>query len=765
MFLILLFGGIGAIYLRYTWLKIENEQVDSVLKISRSIEVSLPKEDIKALEAIPSDTGKPQYRFIKNTLKSIIRVNPEARFVYLYIKQNGKIYFLADSEDKGSKDCSPPGQEYSEAGIAYKQPFIDGRELVTKPSTDRWGTWISVLIPVKDEQTGKTIAVFAMDFNAKSWDKYLLFEEIESGTLILLLFSVLLISISIKAKNKSLRIEIAERKLTEQDRFQTQERSRHQRNAMVRIVGDEVISFGNLTDTFQRLTEEVADAIEVERTSVWLLSNDKSELQCISLFEKTANIHTSGTILKYADYPGYFSAINYESRISVNDAQNDPRTSEFVAGYLVPLAISSMLDAGIYLEGELMGVVCLEHTGEKRIWYPDEESFASTIASIVAQTVANNNRKIAEENLEESRERYRGLCEAAFESIFISEKGLCIEQNNTAEKMFGYTSEEAIGRYGTEWIAEEDREMVMRNMISGYEEPYEATAITKDGRKFPCILRGKMMHYKGKNVRVTSLTDNTEHKKAEEEILKLNRELDQRVKQRTAELEEANKELESFSYSISHDLHAPLRRLKGFVELFLDKRETPLSVDEQEYINFINISATEMEKLIEAILSFSRLNRSELKKTTVCSSLLVQQVIGFFNYEMQNRNITFNVESLPEIQGDEDLIRQVWTNLISNAIKYTSKKPQAVVDIGSISTENEITFFIKDNGAGFDMNYANKLFGVFQRLHSFKDFEGIGIGLANVNRIITRHGGRCSAESELEKGATFYFSLPIVQSS
>ena len=255
-------------------------------------------------------------------------------------------------------------------------------------------------------------------------------------------------------------------------------------------------------------------------------------------------------------------------------------------------------------------------------------------------------------------------------------------------------------------------------------------------------------------------TDITERIQKEKEILDLNSNLELRVKQRTLELEAAIKELETFSYSISHDLKAPLRHITGFIGLFLENKSKELSKEDLGYLEVISSSASEMGKLVDGILNFSKLNAIELQKTRIRSSEIVQQVIKFFDPEIQNRKITFQVETLPEVKADEELIRQVWINLISNAIKYTMKKPEAVIEIGSSSTDNEITFYIKDNGAGFNMKYAEKLFGVFQRLHKTSDFEGVGIGLANVNRIVTRHGGHCRAEGDVDKGATFYFSLP-----
>jgi light-regulated signal transduction histidine kinase (bacteriophytochrome) len=167
-----------------------------------------------------------------------------------------------------------------------------------------------------------------------------------------------------------------------------------------------------------------------------------------------------------------------------------------------------------------------------------------------------------------------------------------------------------------------------------------------------------------------------------------------------------------------------------------------------------------MAQLIDALLSFSRLNMADLRKTKIDTTAMVHQVIRFFEPEVENRKITFQIGSLHEINGDEGLIKQVWTNLISNAIKYTGKKEEAIIEIGSTQSNQLVTFFVRDNGAGFNMKYSEKLFGVFQRLHKTREFEGIGIGLANVNRIVNRHGGHCRAEGAQDQGATFYFSIP-----
>lgn len=259
---------------------------------------------------------------------------------------------------------------------------------------------------------------------------------------------------------------------------------------------------------------------------------------------------------------------------------------------------------------------------------------------------------------------------------------------------------------------------------------------------------------------LASITDITALRNAQEEISRINQDLDQRVKLRTSELEAVNKELETFSYSISHDLQAPLRRIKGFVDMLLETRTTPLSHEEEHFLDIIATSTHEMEELINAVLSFSRLNKYELRKSKVSHHDIVQSVLQTFEPEIHKRSIQITLTPLPETFGDHGLLKMVWTNLISNAIKYTSKREYPTIEIGASIDQHWSTFFVKDNGAGFDMKYAEKLFGVFQRLHKASDFEGIGIGLANVNRIVSRHGGFCRAHGEVEVGATISFSLP-----
>ncbi len=243
----------------------------------------------------------------------------------------------------------------------------------------------------------------------------------------------------------------------------------------------------------------------------------------------------------------------------------------------------------------------------------------------------------------------------------------------------------------------------------------------------------------------------------EDEIRKLNLELGKRA----VELEASNKELESFAYSVSHDLRAPLRHMVGYSELLQRQASALLDEKSQRFIRTILESAKRMGNLIDDLLAFSRIGRAETKKTAVDLKQLVEEVVAEIGQDTKGRDIAWKVGALPVCYGDRSMLRLVVVNLVSNAVKFTRTRKPAEIEIGCVDRgENEVEVFVRDNGAGFDMQYVDKLFGVFQRLHLPEQFEGTGIGLATVQRVVHRHGGQVRGEGAVDQGATFFFSLP-----
>lgn len=390
---------------------------------------------------------------------------------------------------------------------------------------------------------------------------------------------------------------------------------------------------------------------------------------------------------------------------------------------------------------------------------------------ISSKREAEELRRQSEERNRLNEIRFRLLIDAVKDYAIISldADGLVTSWNSGAQRLKGYSTEEIVGQHVGRLYLKEDIERgklgeeLRRAAAEGHVED-EAWRVRKDGSRFWAEVATTALRDAGGALIgfVKIDKDITSRRASEEQIQKLNVELTQRVD----ELAGANRELESFSYSVSHDLRTPLRHVDGFARILKDEYSPAMPVEAIRYLDRILTAATHMGQLIDDLLNLARIGRTELKREKKQIAGLVKQVIAELPAEAQERSIEWRIEPLPEMNCDPGLVKLVFANLLANAVKFTRLQPVAVIEVGSRITGGQLTIFVRDNGVGFDPRYADKLFGVFQRLHRQEDFEGTGIGLVTVQRIIRRHGGEIWVESQVDAGTTFFFTLsPLSQSS
>ena len=371
------------------------------------------------------------------------------------------------------------------------------------------------------------------------------------------------------------------------------------------------------------------------------------------------------------------------------------------------------------------------------------------------------------ETLAESESRLRTLLQTIPDLIWLKDPaGVYLSCNAMVERVLGAKEADIVGktdydffdRQMADFFREHDSKVMATGMPSSIEE---WLTFADDGHRALMLTSKTPMHDdKGNLIGVLGIArDITERKKAEKVIVELNRDL----AARNAELVAANRELEDFSYSVAHDLRAPIRHMSSYVELLNKNLGSQAGEEAKHYITVIAGASKKMSSLIDDLLTFFRMGHTEMIKTTVNITGIVIDAIKEMAPDIKERDVEWKIGVLPDVHGDTNMLGLAIVNLISNAIKYTAPRSKAEIEIGCTEDTDKFTFFVKDNGIGFDMKYVDKIFGVFQRLHTSDEYEGTGIGLANVQRIISRHGGRTWAEGVVGQGAVFYFTIPKIK--
>jgi PAS domain S-box-containing protein len=509
-----------------------------------------------------------------------------------------------------------------------------------------------------------------------------------------------------------------------------------------------------LADTFAR--SELA-----RQRETFLTFSDELQRQVVSLVDSARDLSAKFTL----DHQKMLLQLTHTA------ARDQWRVMTLLAGSI----LLAWLVSGYFLRRRVLARLqqvsnCLR-LGETWCGFPtvpekgDDE--IGEMASAVDQFLEDRRLLVqTQRNLRQNEELLRAIIEAAPVAII----GLDLHGNvhsvwnRAAERMLGWSASEVMGNLHpmlqdeetekVRWFREELRNGITLNGVEVQRHRRDGTPIEY------CIYASPLRNPEG-NITgyITVLVDISERKLLEDRLRRKNKDLEYA----NAELAATNRELEAFAYSVSHDLRAPLRHIDGFIELLKKSAETVLDQQSRHYMASIADAAQKMGLLVDHLLSFSRMGRQALSLQRMDLKVLVREVIQELEPDAAGRNIDWRIGELPAIDGDASMLRIVLTNLIANALKFTRPRQQAQIEIGSISENpSEVVIFIRDNGVGFDMAYVNKLFGVFHRLHRADEFEGTGIGLANVQRIISRHGGRTWADGKPDQGAVFFFSLPRI---
>lgn len=634
-------------YIRHTWIKTEREQIEGILQTARSISAALPVEDVKALDVVPEDIEKEQYQSIKQTLMSIIKVNPEARFAYLYTEKEGKIYFAVDSEPVDSEDYSPPGQEYSEAQEQDKQPFRDGKELLTPQMTDRWGTWTSALIPVKDEQTGKTIAVFGMDFNAQSWNRNLVIKVIQSS---LVVFTVLLLALMfifrIQSKNKLLNYDLSVRKKAQEDLLR--------QTKMQKIIMEMASNYINIpieqvNATINESLKTISEFISAGSSYIFRYDHDEQTFSCE--YEWNRNGQSTGTI--------EFQNLQCELMPEMVELHRDGCTySEEEIGVLsknpFTLSLQSQGAKGLVsiplMSGDgCIGFVCYIFYNEIRSSVPEE----NLLLHLFAHLLVNVKKRADSESL--------------------------LLQIN-------------------------------------------------------------------KNLEVAT-------EKANEMALKA---------------EMANKSKSAFLANMSHEIRTPLNAIIGFSQLM--NRDKMLTESQREYNVSIIRAGEHLLALINDILELSKIEAGRVvaNPTNVDLHLMLNDIQMIFKDRAESKHLQFICEvsdDLPQyVLVDEGKLRQIFVNIIGNAIKFTDEGGIAVrTRTDKIDDDTDmLTVEIQDSGPGIPESELGKLFKHFEQTSSgMTKGSGTGLGLALSKELAILLGGDINVSSEIGIGSVFTFHVKI----
>ena len=520
---------------------------------------------------------------------------------------------------------------------------------------------------------------------------------------------------------------------------------------------------GKLSRQLERVVQVAARYMGVGQVSIWCMNQGQNSLDCVCQFDSRVGLTRPVKSLGRDQHPTYFSELANNRVMAVADALNDAMTVELIDGYIKPLKIASLLDAPIWLDGEIVGVVCHEHSGTPRVWRDEDVAFAGSMSDFAAMALSQNRYQ----QVESARERLTRIIEATPDVVAIMAiNGYLIQMNPAGRQLLGLSERADVTRFRSrDFLGEHTTYLLETEILPALHRSgrWTGEALLREDspQALPVSVVALAHHDVAGQLEYYSVTlrDLTAQKAIQREIEAMNNELEARVKMRTQELEFANRNLESFAYSVSHDLKAPLRGIEGYSRLLASEYRDNLPEEAREYIDLIGASSLRMDRMIEDILAYSRAQIRQLKLLPTNVEQLIQQVISEFDQQFKNGVVlTLEIESAV-LECDREGMMQILRNFLANALKYSCESSPPRIRVEGCATAEGYRFSVNDNGVGFDMRYHDRIFEIFHRLSSAADQDGTGIGLALAARSAERMGGRVWAESAPGQGATFFFEM------
>ena len=520
---------------------------------------------------------------------------------------------------------------------------------------------------------------------------------------------------------------------------------------------------GILMRQLERLVQVAARYMGVGRVGIWRLHADRQMLECLCQFDSRVGLTRPDLSLIGDQYPGYFAQLTQNRVLAVDDALHHAATAELVLPYLEPNKLASILDAPIWLNGEWIGVVCHEHSGDPRAWRDEDVAFAGSMSDFAAMAFSQKRYQEAES----VRDRLARIIEMTPDIVAtMTANGYLIQMNSAGRHLLGLSEAVDVTQFrGRDFLGKQTTYLLETEILPalhhGGRWTGEALLREETQQALPVSVVALAHHDAEGALEYYSVTlrDLSAQKKIQAEIIALNNELEVRVATRTQELELANRSLESFAYSVSHDLKAPLRGISGYSRLLTEDYAEQLPGEAREYVALILEASLRMDRMIEDILAYSRAQMREMKFSRTDVVQLVDMVIQEFEPQLREGIVlTWEIEP-GMLECDREGLSQILRNFLANAIKYSHDSQPPRIHIEGRTNANGYCFSVRDNGVGFDMRYQTRIFDMFQRLSNNNDQSGSGIGLALAASAAERMGGRVWADSTPGQGATFFFEL------